>query len=137
MSAQRLRDAAKVLRERAEAATPGPWRAMEYDNYPGDEGVALLGSASTVTGSHMIGYFHVGEQAQMEADGAIAATMHPGVALVLADWLDVAGADHFAFGDPVHHAADHEPCWDCDDDPRAPHMRTSLRVADLILGAER
>ena len=134
MSAQRLCEAAKVLRQRAEAATPGPWRAMEYDNYPGDEGVALLGSAATVIGSHMIGYFHVGGQAQMEADGALAATMHPGVALALADWLDEAGADYFAFGDDEHHAADHEPCDECDSDPRAPHLRRALRVADLILG---
>lgn len=119
MSAQRLRDAAKTLRERAEAATPGPWRAMEHDNYPGDEGVALLGSAPTVTGSHMIGYFHVGEQAQMEADGALAATMHPGVALALAQVLE-----SLAFDREVNDEIDGRT-WS-----------ELLAVADLILGSQ-
>ena len=89
MSADILRRAAAVLRERAEAATPGPWEAMEHDSNPGDEGVCLLGAAATVTGSHMIGYFHVLSQAEQEANGAYAATMHPGVGLAIADWLQL------------------------------------------------
>lgn len=92
MSAEVLRRAAALMRERAEAATPGPWSAMDYDDYPGDEGVALLGAAATVTSSHMIGYFHVGTQAQMEADGAHAASWHPAAALEVAVWLEVEAA---------------------------------------------
>ena len=99
MSADILRRAAAVLRERAEAATPGPWEAMEHDSNPGDEGVCLLGAAATVTGSHMIGYFHVLSQAEQEANGAYAATMHPGVGRTLARALD-------------NHADDHS-CYDC------------------------
>lgn len=126
MSADRLREAARVLRERAEAATPGPWLAMEYDDNPGDEGVALLGAAATVTGSHMIGYFHVGEQSQMEADGDYARTMHPGVGLALADWLDA----------QRRHVARHECEARCEYPDGCYQTRIAYRLADLILGAE-
>ena len=93
MSADLLRQAAKVLRERAEAATSGPWRAMDHDDTPGDEGVALLGKGATVMGSHMIGYFHVLSQPEQEANGSYAATMHPGVGLALAALLDHVAED--------------------------------------------
>lgn len=51
----------------------------------------------------------------------------------LADWLDTAGADFFAWGN-AHHDPDHEPCDYCDDDPRAEHLRRALAVARLIVG---
>ena len=54
--------------------------------------------------------------------------------VALADWLDEAGADYFAYGDAEHHDPDHEACDDCDDDPRAPHLRHAARVARIILG---
>ncbi len=84
MSAQRLRDAAKVLRGRAEAATPGPWIA-EYSKKSGHcvidaESRNALDSVARATHFRDVG------------DATFIATMHPGVALALADWLDsVAG----------------------------------------------
>ena len=59
-----------------------------------------------------------------------------GIEPLLANWLDIAGADYFAFGDDEHHSPDHEPCDDCDDDPRAPHLRQAVRIARLILGEQ-
>lgn len=79
MSAARLRGAAKVLRERAKEARAGKW---------------------TTTGAEVLaertwGYATVattrGNSATVEGDVSNAlfiATMHPGVALALADWLD-------------------------------------------------
>ena len=74
MSAQRLRDAAKVLRERAEDATPGPWHAVVNDV----RGVARVLMTPDVENFAIHGYPN---------DARFIATMHPGVALALADWL--------------------------------------------------
>ncbi|MEN3123244.1 hypothetical protein [Janibacter sp. LM] len=72
MSAERLRQAATVLRERAEAATPGPWKADRRGGVTGRfEGMTEVISESTD---------------QVHAD--YIATMHPGVALVVAESLD-------------------------------------------------
>lgn len=122
MSSDKLRAAAKTLRQRAEAATPGPWDAVAGafgDPASGPDHMRVTRKPHTDASSSVA---QLGYEQQGGDDAAFIATMHPGVALALADWLD--------------YAADHEPCWDCDDDPRAPHMRASLRVADLILGAE-
>ena len=54
------------------------------------------------------------------------------LALALADWLDTAGADEWAHGP---HCL--TPCDDCDDDPRAPHIRSALAVADAVMGGGR
>lgn len=75
----------EAIRQRVEAATPAPWAAMEYDDTPGDEGVCLLGAAATVTGQHMIGYFHVGTRQQQEADGAFTAHAREDVPALLAE----------------------------------------------------
>lgn len=103
MSANRLRTAARVLRHHANAATPGPWgvgndttvaqnmeqvapgrcrytqkvaapNPWDYEDAPDDE--------------------HAEERARFDAD--YIATMHPGVALALADWLDAAARDEEA-----------------------------------------
>jgi len=34
------------IKSRLAAATPGPWRAQEFDSYPGDEGSAIVGGYS-------------------------------------------------------------------------------------------
>ena len=123
MNADRLREAARVLRERAEVASPGHWSWERTEKtvtvYEPDEDAAIFEDEMT-----------------LPEDAAFIATMHPGVALALADWIDEAGADYFAFGDDEHHAADHEPCDECDSDPRAPHLRRAITVADQILGVE-
>ncbi|MDJ1370644.1 hypothetical protein C7K25_04565 [Gulosibacter molinativorax] len=75
------------LRKIAGRATPGPWSAMGYDDYPGDEGVCILGAANTATGSHMIGYSLPNGRSrdQVESDGAHIAAFDPPTVLALLD----------------------------------------------------
>jgi hypothetical protein len=85
--AETLRAAAKVLRERSEAATSGPWawEAPSSDNWPtGDQ--SLYGADDSLV-LYGWGYDASGIDATA-ADRTYVATMHPGVGLALADWLD-------------------------------------------------
>lgn len=112
MSAQRLRDAAKVLRERAEDATPGPWAAT------------ACGDLNFNPSDLRIGWtVHFSRP----ANAAYIATMHPGVALALARLLDNAAED-FEMQGPGGELRDH---WDV-------RVHTScdlaLTIADLIRG---
>lgn len=72
MSAELLRRAAKVLRERADAASAGPWEAHP-DGLVWAERIGDPVSGST----------------EVE-DAEYIALMHPPVALALADWLESA-----------------------------------------------
>lgn len=54
--------------------------------------------------------------------------------LALADWLDTAGSDLWAYG-PLCECG--SGCMSCDDSIWQPHARRALAVADLILGGER
>ena len=91
MSAARLREAAKVLRERAEAATPGPWRG----EYSGKTGPVVMNAESHNALDHVAKCSHF----RPHSDAAYIATMHPGVGLALADWLDTEAED-FPYIDP-------------------------------------
>ncbi len=73
-----LREAATLLRERAEAATPGPWAR-------GDPSTVENTRASCVIDGD-------GGMPCSDEDAAHIAMMHPGVALALADWLDEVAA---------------------------------------------
>lgn len=115
MSAQRLRDAAKVLRERAGDATPGPWGAVAGafgDPANGPDHMRVTRKPHTDASSSVA---QLGYEQQGGDDAAFIATMHPGVGLALADWLDIAADDH---------------------DSGCPTDCPANRVADLILGAE-
>jgi len=101
MSADRLREAARVLRERAETVI------ARRDDNPGraiDIFVHYYECRSTYSDA-------------LARDAAYIATMHPGVGLALADWLDYAAATL--------------PACDC----QWPHE--PFAVADLILGGAR
>lgn len=107
MSSDRLRAAAKTLRQRAEDATPGPWESA-----PVELGHYVSGTVYEVPDENC-------EYPQFERyeDARYIATMHPGVALALVDWLDACGdfmADHPGYR---HDGEDY-----------------AARVADLILG---
>lgn len=94
MSADLLRRAAALMRERAEAATPGPWwwnSSMEDDLHAdaagwvghdraGDGFLEFVAS----TANHPDGF----------GDGVHIASWHPAVALAVADWLDETAATH-------------------------------------------
>ena len=81
MSADLLRKAATILRERAEAATPGEWRDIPM----GSEGSTILADPPvgrpSITTSRRVG------RCPSFADAEYIATMHPDVGLALADLL--------------------------------------------------
>lgn len=121
MNANRLREAAKVLRERAEAAAKGPWK-YPHRNYPGvvmaKHGCLWVPSSKD---RHDSGHLN------NEADGHFIAMMQPLVAVALADWLD-ATADEWT---PTALCGCGEAGCDGDEQP---HVRHAIAVADLILG---
>lgn len=75
MAADLLRRAALKLREHANAASPGDWDADGTELYA-ENGAIWIGQMD-------------GGEAEGAANAALAALMHPPVALALADLLDV------------------------------------------------
>lgn len=74
MSADLLREAAALMRERAEAATPSPWLADVKD-----DGRAWVFIYDEMDSLSLHGYPN---------DAEHIASWHPAVALAVADWLD-------------------------------------------------
>lgn len=143
-----LREAAKVLRERAGAAIPGPWETRSGSLIARSSSSPRLMWPPHATADAQM---WEGQREQQAADATYIATMHPGVALALAGWLDKA-----ADGDGLmpHRFPEGAPsevvswaCGECatvireaygptttcpvDWRPRDPH---ALRVAEAILG---
>lgn len=89
--AEKLRDAATRLREYSNEATEGPWEmgyvtpANRLERIP-----AYADLEPSVAGG------------LDPADAAYMATMHPGVGLALADWLDAAAQDLELRGGSMH-----------------------------------
>ena|ERR1035438_1386471 len=84
-----LRSAAKLMRERASAATPGPWEYVnDFDITHGYEinehGRAQANWIATVDA----GDDELDEAGMLPLNAAYIASMHPAVALAVADWLD-------------------------------------------------
>ncbi len=75
-AAEFLRSAARRLRRNAAAATPGPWRS-DYS-----EG----GCVASANPRHPI----IAEYGATWDDSEYIATVHPGVGLAVAEWLEVA-----------------------------------------------
>lgn len=78
----RWREAARLMRERAEAATPGPWGDPTEVHY-GDFGWYVHGSPAGETEDTPRG----------QNDAAHIASWHPAVALAVAAWLDDVATD--------------------------------------------
>lgn len=92
-----IRAAAKQMRERALAATPGPWESVPAGAWTG----RVFGSDH-----EMVAKTSTNAPNQHAAAEHIAG-MHPAVALAVADWLDSAAAhaDHsLCICDQMHHA---------------------------------
>lgn len=104
-AADELRAAAKLMRERAEAATPGPWTTTEaHGRDIADEGwsdvrVRALGHDVAIT--YMTGVL---EGDPHEDNAPYIAGMSPPVALAVADWLDRFADPVYCYG-PVEYAA--------------------------------
>lgn len=88
---EELRLAAKMLRERADAATPGPWQHMCL----GSEGCQVLRASGTVRerGRGRVARFGLKDWQADHADAEYVASMPPTVALAIADWLDECSRD--------------------------------------------
>lgn len=111
MSAERLREAARVLRERAGFATPGPWEFQPWSTYAlpsGDYAESILMSAHAFDGEIT--------RDLPDHDGDYIATMHPGVALAIAAWLE-ATAEVIV-------------------DDEEPVVMAAVSVADAVLGPQ-
>lgn len=88
MSAEVLREAAALMRERAEAATPGPWEHLgDHLVWPSD-----MGPAANDPILAMVGDAHAESAAHI-------ASWHPSVTLAVADLLEAeAAAQEFDTG---------------------------------------
>lgn len=87
-----LRTAADLMRQRATAATMGPWKPMVL----GSEGYLVLADWGTVRdrGRYRIARFGMKDWDTDKADAEYVASMHPGVALKIADWLEAVAASY-------------------------------------------
>lgn len=107
MSADELRQAAETLRERAEKATTGPWHG-KGDQIRATAEDALVEDSILVayaTGhDHRLGFKKTGAAPDVD----YAATMHPGVGLLVAGWLDDAADWEGATGTVNHDMRAHE-----------------------------
>lgn len=95
-----LREAARLMRERAGKATPGPWAWEPTGDKDSSWAVGLVQdeqSEQALAGRLDHGQGIVIDGVCESIDGRLAdaehiASWHPGVALAIADWLDVEGA---------------------------------------------
>lgn len=81
MSTEILRRAANLMRERAEAATAGPWET--YTNMHAEVFVSEIGRR----GFGVISNPATGREDYGKANAEHIASWHPAVALAVADWL--------------------------------------------------
>ena len=81
--AETLRSAAALMRERANAASPGPWHEMCL----GSEGCSVLNDGRLRERKH-VSFSGRKEWKADHADAEYIAGMSPLVGLALADWLD-------------------------------------------------
>lgn len=77
MSAEKLREAARLMRERAEAAKGSPWEFSEEPGRWSSEWAIFSADAG-----------HDFAMCESDDDAAHIASWHPAVALAVADWLD-------------------------------------------------
>jgi len=86
-----LRATAALLREHADAATPGPWQHMCM----GSDGCLVLRKTGTVRerGHGRVAKFGQKEWIPDHNDAAYVTLMSPALGSVLADWLDVKAAN--------------------------------------------
>lgn len=151
MSAERLREAAKALRQLARCGGPLEYPAPWGFRHTEGEGVEHHGIAALVTTNPE----DDGEVTDWIDEGVAAyiATMHPGVGLALADWLDEAAEKWHADYREWHRPFD--AGWWTEPGAQEPaatkaiahfrsvsveyadqRSRSALAVADAILGGE-
>lgn len=85
MSAEILREAARLMRERAEKATSGPWEFRPRRGFQ-----MISDDPATIGFNDDAGYFVMLREGTWatESDMDYVASWHPDVALAVADWLE-------------------------------------------------
>jgi hypothetical protein len=127
MSAEILRRAAALMRERAAGATSGPWVSGRV-HAGGLIGMVVAAPTEPTDGDSVV----VVADILLPTNAQHIAAADPPFMLAVADWPDTAGADLWAHG-PLHCA---DGCDECDDDLWMPHARRALAVARAYLGSE-
>lgn len=125
--AEVLRRAATLMRECAEAATQGPWRAVA-GTWQGESFAAVVAPEGDPSDAETWLMATGRGSICQEADARHAAFWHPGVALAVAGWLEDRA------GDAASAIAAPGGKWDtgwCDDPPG---IATALHIARIYLG---
>ncbi len=122
MSAEVLREAASLMRRRAERVSPGRYGFTSKWTTPTTMLTRIVRKGRVVAEAR-------GSESLYDLDHL--SYWHPAVTLAVADLLDTAGADLWAHG-PL--CCD-DGCMDCDDDMWMPHVRRALAVARAYLGS--
>lgn len=121
-AAGRLREAAALLRKRAEAATPGPWQRSTHYGYKIVGPLprhATVGHVDPLSSASRPDRLSAVIESTNGSNGDYIALMHPGVTLALADWLDAEAATATPRGLDPHSGP------------------AAVAVADAILGGDR
>ena len=87
MSTETLRKAAALMRERAEAATPGPW-VYAYESVTVEVDGCTCGTQGGPWGHESGCGLELPHVEASAPDAEHIASWHPAVALAVADWLD-------------------------------------------------
>lgn len=126
MSADLLRRAASLMRERAEAATPGPWRFTDAETVADvwDGGLVVVNPNRDPIANVSDQWYESDPDEPAPVDDARhIASWHPAVALAVADWLEHAAARAES---KIQHGGKESPVWS--------HERDALAVARAYLG---
>lgn len=103
--AETIRRAAKLMRERAEAATPGSWLGVMGRFEDADWPCVITAEGDLKDArTWLLGAGNGG--VNREADAAHAGSWHPLVALAVADWLE--SFNGTAWGPAVRHSPEYE-----------------------------
>lgn len=115
-----IRRAAALMRQRADAATPGPWAPGGPHIHPWELVV-----------DHQLPLVEFTSDEHGRANAAHVASWHPAVALAVADWLEVAARDHRPI--PTVTTPSFQKCVTCGKDP-CPTLAGAAAVARAYLG---
>lgn len=91
--ADTLREAATLIRERANAATPGPWHVCDEPEWSEEDGRGVCGPAHEPIARLAEDWYEPDPgEPTAESDAEHIASWHPAVALAVADWLETDAA---------------------------------------------
>lgn len=113
MSAEELREAARLMRERAGKATPGVWEPWSGATAGGGEYISAKSASGKFHYTFGISPGLLGEEGWRvaERDAQHIASWHPAVALAVADWLDYCAGRRDRTSDARIRLDEEEQAW--------------------------